>query len=76
MAKGGMHGRGECMDDRGLCMAEGHVWWGGMDDRGACLAGEMATAADSMHPTGMHSCLKIKIPINFLSLLKNLFMSS
>ena len=23
----------------------------------ACMAREMATAADSMHPTGMHSCL-------------------
>ena len=23
---------------------------------GACMAGEMAIAADGMHPTGMHSC--------------------
>ena len=29
----------------------GHVWWG------ACVSGEMATAADGMHPTEMHSCL-------------------
>ena len=25
--------------------------------RGACVAGEMATAADGMHPSGMHSCI-------------------
>ena len=24
---------------------------------GSCVAGETATAADSTHPTGMHSCL-------------------
>ena len=30
---------------------------GGMHGKGACVAGEMATAAASMHPTGMHSCL-------------------
>ena len=23
---------------------------------GACVAGETATVADGMHPTGMHSC--------------------
>ena len=23
---------------------------------GGCVAGEMATAVDSTHPTGMHSC--------------------
>ena len=45
----------------------GHVWGvcmaGGMCGRGvcvvggkACAAGEMATAADGTHPTGMHSC--------------------
>ena len=50
----------------------GHAWrecaWGayvagGMHGRsvrgrgeGACVAGEKATAAGSMHPTGMHSC--------------------
>ena len=46
---GGMYGNG------------GHVWWGVcMAEwciRGACVAGEMATAADGTHPTGMHSCL-------------------
>ena len=30
----------------------GHAW-----RRGACVAGEMATAADGMHPSGMHSCI-------------------
>ena len=44
---GRMHGRGTL----GVCMAGGHVWLGG-----ACVAGETATAADSTHPTGMHSC--------------------
>ena len=29
---------------------------GHLCDRGACAAGEMATAADGTHPTGMHSC--------------------
>ena len=39
---GGMHGGGHVgMHGRG-----GHVG----------MAGEMATAADGMHPTGMHSC--------------------
>ena len=41
---GGMHGRGS-------------TWQGDMRGRGACMAGETATAADGMHPTGMHSCL-------------------
>ena len=27
--------------------------------KGACVAGEMATAADGTHPTGMHSCVLI-----------------
>ena len=47
---GGVHGRG------------GHVWRGGMHGGRACvvggcacMAGEMATAADSTHPIGMHS---------------------
>ena len=47
---GGVHGRG------------GHVWRGGMHGGRACvvggcacMAGEMATAADSTRPIGMHS---------------------
>ena len=37
----------------------GHAW------QGVCMEGEMATAADGMHPTGMHSCFSIKIAIKF-----------
>ena len=47
--QGGMHGRG-CMAG-GSCMAAGMCGRGG-----ACVAVETATAADSTHPTGMHSC--------------------
>ena len=45
----GVHGRG--VHGREICMAG----WTCMT-RGACMAGEMATAAGGMHPTGMHSC--------------------
>ena len=57
----GVHGRGHAwqggMCGRGVCMAggmhgRGHAW-----QLGECMAGETATAADVMHPTGMHSCL-------------------
>ena len=41
---GGM--RGGAMHGRG----------GGMRGRGVCMAGEMATAANGTHSTGMHSC--------------------
>ena len=42
---GAMHGRGVCVA-------------GGMHGRrGTYMAGEMATAAGGMHPTGMHSCI-------------------
>ena len=40
----------------GVCMAGGHAWQGACMAGGACMAEEMATAADGMHPTGMHSC--------------------
>ena len=62
MAKGGVHGKEGCV------WQGGHAWWGeacvakgGMHCRGGgigglCVAGEMATAADGTHPTGMHSC--------------------
>ena len=61
---GGMHGGGMCgkedMCGGGACMAEamfgrGHAWQGHVW-QGVCMAGEMVTAADSTHPTGMHSC--------------------
>ena len=55
MYGGGHAWQGACMAGAcmvGVCMAGGHVWQG----RGACMAGEMATAAGSTYPTGMHSC--------------------
>ena len=33
-----------------------HGKTGGMCGRGECVAGEMSTAPDGRHPTGMHSC--------------------
>ena len=45
VAKWGVHGEGG-VHGMEACMAEG-----------VCMAGEMATAANSTHPTGMHSCL-------------------
>ena len=48
-------GRGVCMAGR-ACMAGGYASWGTCMAGGACVAGETATAVDSMHPTGMHSC--------------------
>ena len=43
---------------QGACMAGG-LWGGGGHHawQEACVAGEKATAADSVHPTGMHSCV-------------------
>ena len=56
---GGMCGRGACMARR-ACVARGGVHGkGGMWGKGACVAGEMATAADGTHSTGMHSCLNL-----------------
>ena len=57
--------RGTCVTG-GMC-GGGHAWQGGMHGRGhvwqgmrgsgrACVVGEMATAADCTHPTGMHCC--------------------
>ena len=43
-----MHGK-ETHGWQGACMAGEHVWW-------EAMAVETATAADGMHPTGMHSC--------------------
>ena len=48
---------------QGACMAGGmcardHAWqhaWQGACIVGVCVVGEMATAADSMHPTGIYS---------------------
>ena len=43
------------MRSRGACV----VGWG-VHGRGACVAGKTATAADGMHPTGMHSCTSMR----------------
>ena len=50
-----MHDKGcawqEGLHDKGVCMVRTCMVRGC-----ACVAGEMATAADGTHPTGMHSC--------------------
>ena len=58
----GIRGGGGVAYMVGACMAGGCAWQGacmvgGVHGRGVCVAGEMATAADGTHPTGMHSCL-------------------
>ena len=65
MVKGGMHGGGGMCGDGGMHGKGGHAWQGGMCGRGACMAegrhawqggmqaGEMATEAGGMHPTGI-----------------------
>ena len=40
----------------GVCV--GCVHGSGCAWQGACMAGEIVTAGDGTHPTGMHSCLK------------------
>ena len=60
-----MHGRGECMawgmhggvNGRGCMQQRGmHGRVAGVCISGGVVAGEMATAADGSHPTGMHPC--------------------
>ena len=66
--RGGMHGKGN-MCGKGVCdggcawqeRRQGHMHCRGHAWQGVCKAGEMVTAADGTHPTGMHSCLKIKL---------------
>ena len=60
MAGKGVHGREGCAWQGGVCMARG------MYGRDACRAGEMATAAYGMHPTGMHSCCHFVTESNFI----------
>ena len=62
-----------------ILFTEGGAWsggclvWGGAWSRGGCLVGggpggdphKMATAAGSMHPTGMHSCLSTYLGLDF-----------
>ena len=53
-----MHGKGCAWQEgawweayvAGFVHDRGHAW------QGACVAGEMATAEDGTHPTGIHSC--------------------
>ena len=56
--QGGVHGERGCVWQRGACMVKRGMQGKEevMHGRGACVAGEMATAANGMHPTGMHSC--------------------
>ena len=43
----------------GVCMAGGGMHgWGMRLGGGACMAGDMATAVDGTHPTGMYSCCR------------------
>ena len=68
----GLYVAGGCMW-QGTCVGghawQGGVWWGGgMRGKGTVCAGETATEAGGMHPTGKHSCfetflLEIKIKI-------------
>ena len=55
---GGLHG-GEPVWQQDVCgkgvVHGGACVTGGMHGKRACVAGEMATAADGTHPTGMHS---------------------
>ena len=56
---------------RGAYVAGGHACHGGVHSRWrhvwqvACMAGEMATAAGGMHPTGMHSCSQLVSLLSF-----------
>ena len=72
MVKGDMHG------ERGVCGKGGHAWQGALawcreGDcawQEVCMAGEMATAADGTHPTGMHFCFPCS-SIKFINLRPN-----
>ena len=67
MVKGGMCGEG------GMHGEGGHAW-----QRGRGVAGEMATAAGSTLPTGMHFCLKKiwRTYVHFMGPLISLFWTS
>ena len=49
-----VHGRGV----KGVCIGRGCAWQGDVHGRGL-HAGEMATEAGGMHPTGMYSSCKL-----------------
>ena len=76
VAKGGMHGiegmcgkgghawqKGACMVKGGTCMAKGamHGKEGCAWQRGACMGYDKIWRAGRTHPTGMHSCLAIRL---------------
>ena len=46
---GGGHTWQGAVHGKGGMHGGGHAWWG------ACMAGEMDTAGDGTHPTGLHS---------------------
>ena len=46
----------------------GHAWWR------VYIVGETATAADATHPTGMHSCSRIK-PNGYALILRPFFLA-
>ena len=56
MAGDGHVWQGECV--AGGMHGGGHAWLKG---RYACMAGETATASDSVHRTGMYSCIGINL---------------
>ena len=75
---GGMRSRERVCMARGHAWQRRHAWQGGCMARGPCVEGrcvagggawqeETTTAADSMHPTGMHPCMKIiaQVPTKF-----------
>ena len=52
---GAMCGGGMCMAG-GMCSGGGCMAGWCIAGGGACVAGETATTADGLHPTGMNSC--------------------
>ena len=50
-----MHGKGDMHGKRGVCMVKGSM----CDKGGGVVTGEMATATDGTHYTGMHSCFSL-----------------
>ena len=58
---------GGCLVQGGMSSWGGGAWSGGLVSQHALRQtplGEMATAADGTHPTGMHSCFKWKKAIH------------
>ena len=56
---GGMHGWG--VFGWGVHGHGGMHAWVCVHGQRACVAGEMATTASGMHPTGMHSCFWLQV---------------